>query len=67
MRRLVCLFVAVTAFTALTGCRTVTMTPEENTARYNRNLDLMLRQMGDDIDYFLIAHRQSRLTYYHTR
>lgn len=58
---------AILATVFSTGCATVTMSAKENQARYKRDLALMMRQLGDDVDFFLLAHRPSRLTFYHTR
>lgn len=67
MRRILIGLLVVSAVFPVFGCATVTRTADENTARYNRNLQLMMRQMGDDIDYALLADRQSRLSRFHTR
>lgn len=67
MRRWMLIMGVAASFVALSGCKTVTMSEEENQARYDRNLALMERQLGDDIDYFLLARSQSRLSRWHTR
>ncbi|MDX2198827.1 MAG: hypothetical protein SF069_07630 [Phycisphaerae bacterium] len=62
-------FVVAGLSSSLIGCasQTVTMTKEENQARWERNLSLMSRQIGDDWDYFMLARSPSRLSIWHTR
>ena len=67
MRRWIVGLTVLGTLIGLTGCQTVTRTKEESKAKYNRQITLMLRQMGDDGDYLLLANRQSRLSKFHTR
>ncbi|MGE3182452.1 MAG: hypothetical protein AB7N71_12540 [Phycisphaerae bacterium] len=67
MRRYALLFSITAGMFLSMGCATVVRTSEENQARYGRQLDLMMRQLGDDVDLLLLAERQSRLSQYHTR
>lgn len=67
MRRVLGALILFSVGAGMAGCATITMSAEENQDRYDRNLALMGRQIGDDWDYFLLAHRPSRLTFYHTR
>lgn len=67
MRRKITMFAILGGMMLSMGCATVVRTAPENRERYGRQLDLMRRQLGDDIDLLLLAERQSRLSQYHTR
>lgn len=78
MTRLLCLFVLGLSLVSLTGCNRITagdirgnMTPELATTTRSRELhkndlarmsDNNLRGAWDDLDRFLLLHRNSRLT-----
>lgn len=51
----------------LSGCATVTKTPEENMATHRAIVELDMLQMADDWNLIWLNDRQGRLTKWHTR
>lgn len=67
MRILLSLAALVAAAALLSGCATVTKTPEDNVATWKSIADLDAQQIGDDWNLIWLADRQTRLTRWHTR
>ncbi len=65
--RALLLFVLLLGASLIAGCATMTQTPAEVRANYDRILDTQLRMMADDTNFALMIDRPSRLTRWQTR
>jgi hypothetical protein len=52
---------------ALPGCATMSKTAEENQRAWGQQLDIEMRELGDDWNYVLMADRPNRLSKYQIR
>jgi hypothetical protein len=51
----------------VSGCATVTRTPQENRANMRAITELELREIGDDVNVIFLTDRAPRLTRWNTR
>lgn len=66
MRRFVLIGLVTAAVALLSGCATLTKTPEDVTNTWSRSFDRDMRMLSHDINVFWLADRPSRLTEWYT-
>ena len=65
--RAMLLFVLLVGVSMIAGCATMTQSPAEVRATYDRVLDSQMRMMAEDVNFALMIDRPSRLTRWQVR